>query len=72
MEQVRHRLQGWVLVVGVVEKEQVQRTKTNLGLVGMSVNQEAWLHGGNHTHGSVAGAHVRIPPMKQQSQFSLA
>jgi hypothetical protein len=41
--------------VGVLEKQEVQRTKINLALVGTGVNQEAWLHGANHTHGSAAG-----------------
>ncbi len=69
--------------MGVLEKEEVQRpptkrTKTNLGLVGTGVNQEAvkctWLHGASHTHGSAAGspcANFNLPPPKQQSEFSL-
>ncbi len=52
--------------MGVIEKHEVQRpptkrTKPNLGIVGTGVNQEAWLHAANHTHGSAAGSPCTNP-----------
>ncbi len=53
----------------------LQRKTLNLDPVGTRKNEEAVrrtrLHGANHTSVQTQGAHVRIPPMKQQSQFWL-